>query len=57
MALIVERLEDIYPEAVCALEYGGEPWRLVVMARLSAQWTRGSFSLWADSPRSAPTRE
>lgn len=39
MALIVERLEDIYPEAVCALEYGGEPWRLLVMARLSAQCT------------------
>lgn len=39
MALIVERLENIYPEAVCALEYGGEPWRLLVMARLSAQCT------------------
>lgn len=39
MALIVERLEDIYPEAVCALEYGGEPWKLLVMARLSAQCT------------------
>ena len=39
MALIVERLEGIYPEAVCALEYGGEPWKLLVMARLSAQCT------------------
>lgn len=39
IALIVERLEAIYPEAVCALEYGGEPWRLLVMARLSAQCT------------------
>ena len=39
MAEIVARLEKIYPEAVCALEYGGEPWRLLVMARLSAQCT------------------
>ncbi len=34
-----ERLEKIYPEAVCALEYGGEPWRLLIMGRLSAQCT------------------
>ena len=39
MAKIVQRLEDIYPEATCALEYGGEPWKLLVMARLSAQCT------------------
>jgi len=39
MAEIVRELEAIYPEAVCALEYGGEPWRLLVMARLSAQCT------------------
>ena len=39
MAQIVARLEDIYPEAECALEYGGEPWRLLVMGRLSAQCT------------------
>ena len=39
MAEIVEALEGIYPEAVCALEYGGEAWRLLVMARLSAQCT------------------
>lgn len=39
MALIVERLKGIYPEAVCALESGGEAWRLLVMARLSAQCT------------------
>lgn len=39
MAEIVERLEEIYPQSVCALEYGGEPWRLLVMARLSAQCT------------------
>ena len=39
MARIVARLEEIYPESVCALEYGGEPWRLLVMGRLSAQCT------------------
>ena len=39
MAQISEKLKAIYPESVCALEYGGEPWRLLVMARLSAQCT------------------
>ena len=39
MKKIVSALEEIYPDASCALEYGGEPWRLMVMARLSAQCT------------------
>ncbi len=39
MAAIVAQLEEIYPDATCALEYSGEPWRLLVMARLSAQCT------------------
>ncbi len=39
MARIVAALEGLYPDAACALEYGGEPWRLMVMARLSAQCT------------------
>lgn len=39
MAQIVGTLKQIYPDATCALEYGGEPWRLLVMARLSAQCT------------------
>ena len=39
MALIIEELKKIYPEAVCALEFGGEPWKLLVMGRLSAQCT------------------
>lgn len=34
-----ERLENIYPEAKCALEFGGEPWKLLIMGRLSAQCT------------------
>ena len=36
---IVERFKEIYPEATCALEYNGDPWRLLVMGRLSAQCT------------------
>ena len=39
MALIIEELKKIYPEAVCALEFEGEPWKLLVMGRLSAQCT------------------
>lgn len=38
-AEVVKRLEGIYPDAPCALEYNGEPWKLLVMARLSAQCT------------------
>ena len=38
-AQIVSRLENIYPDVVCALEYNGEPWKLLVMGRLSAQCT------------------
>ena len=36
---VSERLIEIYPEAQCALEFGGEPWKLMVMGRLSAQCT------------------
>jgi endonuclease-3 len=36
---IIERLKEIYPEAECALHYGGDPWKLLVMGRLSAQCT------------------
>ena len=37
--IIIERLEALYPSAECALVYEGEPWKLLVMARLSAQCT------------------
>ncbi len=37
--IVVQRLEEIYPSAECALEYKGDPWRLLVMGRLSAQCT------------------
>ena len=50
MAAIVARMKEIYPDAVCALEWGGqyggereallrESWKLLVMGRLSAQCT------------------
>lgn len=39
MAQIVEKMKEIYPEALCALEWQGEPWKLLIMGRLSAQCT------------------
>lgn len=36
---IVKRLKEVYPSSECALEYEGEPWKLLVMGRLSAQCT------------------
>ncbi|MBQ3791746.1 MAG: endonuclease III [Clostridia bacterium] len=34
---ILRILEEKYPDAACSLEAGEDPWRLLVMARLSAQ--------------------
>ena len=34
-----KRLRERYPDSVCALKYGDDPWRLLVMSRLSAQCT------------------
>ena len=39
MAAIVAALKEVYPEATCALESGGEPFKLLIMGRLSAQCT------------------
>lgn len=39
IANVIVELKKIYPEAVCALEFDGEPWKLLVMGRLSAQCT------------------
>lgn len=36
---VANLLEKHYPEAVCSLEHGGDPWKLLVMSRLSAQCT------------------
>ena len=45
MALIVEQLKQIYPEALCALEWQGEAWKLLIMGRLSAQCTDARVNL------------
>ena len=39
MAAIVAELKKVYPVPTCALESGGDPWKLLVMGRLSAQCT------------------
>ena len=38
-AEVCGRLKELYPDAVCSLTYDGDPWRLLVMGRLSAQCT------------------
>ncbi len=48
-------LEKLYPDAACSLDYGVSPWRLLVMARLSAQCTdervnKVSMDLFRDYP-------
>ena len=35
----VRRLKEAFPDAECSLEANGDPWKLLVMARLSAQCT------------------
>lgn len=39
MAKIVARLKTVYPEAVCALEWNNDAWKLLIMGMLSAQCT------------------
>lgn len=39
LAKIIDRLKQVYPDAVCALEYDGDAWKLLIMGRLSAQCT------------------
>ena len=55
LAAIDLRLAELYSDAECALKYGGDPWRLLVMARLSAQCTDArvnevSKTLFAEFP-------
>ena len=38
-AAVADALEERYPDAECALKWEGDPWRLLIMARLSAQCT------------------
>ena len=42
---IVQKLKELYPDAECALKYEGDPWRLLVMGRLSAQCTDARVNL------------
>ena len=53
--IVADELEKLYPDAACSLEYEGEPWKLLVMARLSAQCTDArvnvvSKELWKKYP-------
>lgn len=53
--IVGEELERLYPDAACSLEYENEPWKLLVMARLSAQCTDArvnivSKELWKKYP-------
>ena len=42
---VVAALKERYPDAECALQYEGEPWKLLVMGRLSAQCTDARVNL------------
>ena len=45
MAQVVAALEAVYPDASCALLWQGDPWKLLVMGRLSAQCTDARVNL------------
>ncbi len=45
LAQIADMLKAIYPDALCALEWDGEPWKLLIMGRLSAQCTDSRVNL------------
>ncbi len=42
---VAGKLAELYPDAECALNYKGDPWKLLVMARLSAQCTDARVNL------------
>ncbi len=42
---ISHRLEELYPDALCALEWNGDAWKLLIMGRLSAQCTDARVNL------------
>ena len=55
---IVLKLKKLYPDAPCALNYGGDPWRLLVMGRLSAQCTDARVNIVSEELFSVfPTAE
>lgn len=58
IAGIAQILEERYPDAVCSLDWGGDPWRLMIMGRLSAQCTDERVNLvCAELFRRFPTPE
>ena len=44
---VAAALEALYSDAVCSLEYEDEPWKLLILARLSAQCTDARVNLVA----------
>lgn len=44
---VAAALETLYPDAVCSLEYEDEPWKLLILARLSAQCTDARVNIVA----------
>ena len=62
LSRVATLLKERYPNAECALRYGGDPWRLLVMGRLSAQCTDArvnevSVPLFAAYPTAAAMAE
>ncbi len=54
----IRRLTEIYPDAECALNYMGDPWKLLIMARLSAQCTDARVNLVCETLfKQLPTME
>lgn len=49
LAAVAEALTELYPNAVCALHWGGDPWRLLVMGRLSAQCTDARVNIVSET--------
>ena len=47
-AFATEELKKLYPAAECALHWQGEPWKLLVMGRLSAQCTDARVNIVCD---------
>lgn len=55
---VAAALEALYPDAVCSLEYEDEPWKLLILARLSAQCTDARVNIVAKTLfRRFPTLE
>ena len=44
---VAAALEALYPDAVCSLEYEDEPWKLLILARLSARCTDARVNIVA----------